>query len=75
MSENKGYRKPGDYRGERSGGLLSHWGTEQPYLVRAALLAGLPQGTQLRWLLDGVGQPDRGTHREIIRRGFLCGHG
>src|SRR5205823_14637961 len=40
-------RGQGRHSRQRSRGVLSHWRAQQPYLVCPALLARLPQGTQL----------------------------
>ncbi len=45
--------------------LLPHRGALQPHLVRALLPARLRQGTQLRRLVDGVGQLRGRPHRAV----------
>ncbi len=63
-------RRQGHHPRQRGDRLLSHRRTQQPYLGRASLPAGLLQGAQLRWLLVRVGQSDRSPDRKIARGSY-----
>ena len=51
-------------RRQGSGGLLPHRRAQFPHLVCPQIPSGLRKGPQLRRKLDGMGQPDRSSHRK-----------